>query len=184
MRTIPGMTVVNPGDPTEIKKAVHAIAGHSGPVYLRIGKAPMPVLFGDAYRFELGKGVLMREGTDVTLIGTGTVLHKAAAAADLLQGDGISVRLINIHTIKPLDRKLILEAARYTGGIVTVEEHYLAGGLGGAVAELLAREHPARMKMIGVDDQYASNGPYNPLLGLYGLQPEQIADAVRSFIGP
>lgn len=183
IRTIPGMTVINPGDPVEIRKAVHAAAEHTGPVYLRIGKSAMPVLFDEGYRFELGRGVVMREGGDVTLIGTGTVLHKAAEAAELLHREGIGARLINIHTIKPLDRRLILKAARDTGRIVTVEEHYIAGGLGSAVAELLAREHPVPMRMIGVDDQFASNGPYEPLLGLYGLQPEQIAETVRGFIG-
>jgi transketolase len=151
-------------------------------VYIRIGKEPMPVLFDDGYRFEIGKGVVMRDGGDITLIGTGTVLSKAAGAADILAGKGISVRLINMHTIKPLDRQLVLEAARETGRIVTVEEHYIAGGLGSAVAELLVQEHPVPVKMIGVDDQYASNGPYEPLLGLYGLQPEQIAETVREFM--
>jgi transketolase len=182
LRTIPGMTVINPGDPVEIVKSVHAAAEHQGPVYIRIGKEPMPVLFDDGYRFEIGKGVVMRDGGDITLIGTGTVLSKAAGAADILAGKGISVRLINMHTIKPLDRQLVLEAARETGRIVTVEEHYIAGGLGSAVAELLVQEHPVPVKMIGVDDQYASNGPYEPLLELYGLQPEQIAETVREFM--
>lgn len=183
IRTIPGVTIVNPGCPVEIVKATHAIAEHVGPVYMRIGGPKMEVLFEDDYVFELGRGVTMTEGSDVTIIGTGTVLQKAFGAAKLLQQRGVSVRLINIHTIKPLDKDLILTAAEETGAIVTVEEHYLAGGLGSAIAELLAREHPTRMRMIGVDDQFASNGPYEQLLGLYGLQEEQIADTVTEFIG-
>jgi transketolase len=182
LRTIPGMTVLNPGDPVEIKKAVHAAAEHQGPVYIRIGKAPMPVIFSDGYEFELGRGIQMKDGGDVTLIGTGTVLNKAVGAADILESEGIGVRLIDMHTIKPLDKELIVDAARDTGMIVTVEEHYLAGGLGSAVAELLVQEYPVPVKMIGVDDQFASNGPYEPLLGLYGLQAEQIAETVRHFL--
>lgn len=182
IRTIPGVAVVNPGDPVEIKKATHAIAAHVGPVYMKIGSPKMPVLYKEDYQFVLGKGVLMKEGRDVTIIGTGTVLSKAWGAAELLKKDGIHARLINIHTIKPIDSDLIVKAAKETGRIVTVEEHYLAGGLGSAVSEVLALKHPCPMKMIGVDDQYASNGPYEELLALYGLQSEQIADTVKKFI--
>jgi len=182
IRTIPGFTVVNPGCPVEINKAVHAITEHIGPVYLKLGGPKMPVLFDEDYVFELGKGVTMKEGNDVTLVGTGTVLSKAYEAAEILEQQGISVRLINIHTIKPLDRDLLIKAARETGAIVTVEEHYIAGGLGSAIAETLAEVCPVRMKMIGVDDQFASNGPYEELLALYGLQPEQIAETVKLFL--
>jgi transketolase len=124
----------------------------------------------------------MQEGSDVTLIGTGTVLSKAVDAAKLLKKAGISVRLIDIHTIKPLDRDLILTAARETGKIVTVEEHFVAGGLGSAVAELCSQEHPVKMKMIGLPDQYASNGPYEELLGKYGLQSDQICETIIKFL--
>ena len=182
IRTIPGFTVVNPGCPVEINKAVHAITDHSGPVYMKLGGPKMPVLFDEDYVFELGKGVTMKEGNDVTLVGTGTVLSKAYEAAAILERQGISVRLINIHTIKPLDKELLIQAARETGAIVTVEEHYIAGGLGSAIAETLAEVCPARMKMIGVDDQFASNGPYEELLALYGLQPDQIAETVKAFL--
>ncbi len=182
IRTIPGVTVINPGDPVEIQKSVHAAASHVGPVYMRIGSPKMPVLFSEDHRFEIGKGVLMEDGDDVTLVGTGTVLSKAWEAAQLLKRKGYSVRLINIHTIKPLDGTLLIKAAQETGKIVTVEEHYLIGGLGSAVSELLSQKQPVPMKCIGVDDQYASNGPYEELLGLYGLQSEQIADTVLSFI--
>ncbi len=183
IRTIPGVTVVSPGDPKEIVGATLAIAEYEGPVYMKIGSPKMPVLFDEDYEFELDRGVLMRDGSDVTLIGTGTVLSKAAEAVDILEKQGIHARLINIHTIKPLDKKIIVRAAKETGRIVTVEEHYLKGGLGGSVAELLALEYPVPMKMIGVDDQFASNGPYEELLGLYGLQSDQIARTVRGFIG-
>jgi len=182
IRTIPGFTVVNPGCPIEINKATHAIADHIGPVYMKLGGPKMPVLFDEDYHFELGKGVTMKEGSDVTLVGTGTVLSKTYEAAKILKGQGVSVRLINIHTIKPLDTELIIKAARETGAIVTVEEHYIAGGLGSAIAETLAEVCPVRMKMIGVDDQFASNGPYEELLGLYGLQAEQIAETVKTFL--
>ena len=182
IRTIPGVTVVNPGCPIEIIKATHAIAEHVGPVYMKLGGPKMEVLFQEDYDFQLGKGVTMMDGSDVTIIGTGTVLQKAHSAAQILTKKGVSVRLINIHTIKPLDEELILKAARETKQIVTVEEHYLVGGLGSAIAELLALNCPTRMRMIGVDDQFASNGPYEALLGLYGLQPEQIAKTVTTFI--
>lgn len=182
-RTIPGVTVVNPGDPVEIHKAVKAIAEYQGPVYMKIGGPKMPVLFDEDHPFQLGRGVTMREGSDLTLIGTGTVLSKAVAAAELLEQKGISVRLINIHTIKPLDTDLVVKAARETGRIVTVEEHYLNGGLGSAIAELLARECPTPMKMIGVDDRFAGNGPYEELLAQHGLQSDQIAEIAEQFLG-
>ncbi len=182
IRTIPGVVVINPGDPIEIKKAVHAIAEHYGPVYMRIGSPKMPVLNKEDYKFEIGKGVEMLPGKDVTIIGTGTVLSKAYFAAIELKKQGIDARMINIHTIKPLDKELILKAAEETKRIVTVEEHYLAGGLGSAIAEFLSVTRPTKMKMIGVDDQYASTGPYEELLGLYGLQTNQIVETVKSFI--
>ena len=182
IRTIPGFTVVNPGCPVEINKAVHAKTDHIGPDYMKLCGPKMPVLFDEDYVFELGKGVTMKEGNDVTLVGTGTVLSKAYEAAAILERQGISVRLINIHTIKPLDKELLIQAARETGAIVTVEEHYIAGGLGSAIAETLAEVCPVRIKMIGVDDQFASNGPYEELLALYGLQPRQIAETVKTFL--
>ena len=182
IRTIPGVTVINPGDPVEIKKAVHAAAEHRGPVYMKIGSPPMPILLDDGYHFEIGKGVVMKDGDDVTIIGTGTVLSKAYEAALILQKEGVHARLLNIHTVKPIDRALIVKAARETGKIVTVEEHYLIGGLGSAVAEVLSCEYPVPVKMIGVDDQFASNGPYEELLGLYGLQAAQIAETTKAFI--
>ena len=182
IRTMPGVTIINPGDPVTIKKAVHAMIKHTGPCYMKIGNQKMPVLYEEDIDFRLGKGIVVQDGSDVTLIGTGTVLSKAFAAARLLEESGISVRLIDIHTIKPLDRELILSAARETGRIVTVEEHFIAGGLGSAIAEICSQEYPVKMKMIGIGDFYASNGPYEELIGKYGLQPDQIKETVIKFL--
>ena len=182
IRTIPGVTVINPGDPVDIVKAVHAAAAHVGPVYIKIGSPKMPVLMDENYPFRIGRGVVMEDGNDVTIIGTGTVLSKAADAARILKQKGIQPRLINMHTIKPLDRELVLKAAAETGKIVTVEEGYLAGGLGSCIAELVAVENPVPMKMIGIDDLFCDTGPYEELLARYGLQGEQIAETVEQFL--
>lgn len=182
IRTIPGVTVINPGDPVTIRKAVKEMIKHVGPCYMKIGSPPMPVIYDENVDFILGKGIVIKDGHDVTLIGTGTVLSKTVAAARLLEESGISVRLIDIHTIKPLDRELILSAARETGKIVTVEEHFITGGLGSAVAELCSQEFPVGIKMIGLGDQYASNGPYEELLDKYGLQPDKIKESVIKFL--
>ena len=155
---------------------------HVGPVYLKIGSPKMPVLYEDNVEFTIGKGIVMKEGHDVALIATGTVLSKAVEAAKLLEEAGISVRLIDMHTVKPLDKALILAAAREIGKIVTVEEHFVAGGLGSAIAEICSQEAPARMKMIGIEDKYASNGPYEELLRQHGLQADQIKDTVIKFL--
>jgi transketolase len=182
IRTIPGVTIINPGDPVTIKKAVHAMIEHLGPCYMKIGAPPMPVLYPEDVDFKLGKGIVIKDGCNVALIGTGTVLSKAVEAAKLLEEAGISVRLIDIHTIKPLDKELILSAAREIGKIVVVEEHYIAGGLGSAIAELCSQEHPVKMKIIGIGDFYASNGPYEQLIGKYGFQPDQIKETVMQFL--
>ncbi len=181
LRTIPGMTILNPADAEEITKALHAAVVHQGPVYMRIGNQKLPTLL-KGFPFELGKGVLVEDGGDVTIVGTGTVFHKAFFAAEQLRKEGISVRLVNMHTVKPLDCRLILESARKTGALVTVEEHFLYCGLGSAIAELCSQEYPVRIKMLGVDDTVASNGPYEELLGLYGLQTEQIVSSVKEFL--
>jgi transketolase len=182
IRTIPGVTIINPGDPVTIRKAVHAMIDHIGPCYLKIGSPKMPVLYPEDIEFNIGKGIVVQNGSDVVLIGTGTVLSKAFGAAKLLEQEGISVRLIDMHTVKPLDRELILSAAREIGKIVTVEEHFIAGGMGSAIAEICSQECPAKMKMIGIDDHFASNGPYEELLGQHGLQSEQIKDSVIKFL--
>ncbi len=182
IRTIPGVTIINPGDPVTIKKAVHAAAKMKGPVYMKIGNPKMKVIYEEGVPFEIGKGIVLGEGRDVCIIGTGTVLVKAVEAADLLEKSGVSVRLLDMHTIKPLDRDLVLRAAREVGRIVVVEEHYKAGGLGSAIAELLAENHPVPMRLVGMEDKYATTGSYEDLLGLYGFQAEQIVEKVKSFL--
>jgi len=182
IRTIPGVTILNPGDPVTIKKAVHAMIQRKGPCYMKIGRQKMPVIYPDNVEFKIGKGIVLNEGADVAIIGSGTVLSKAVAAAKLLEKAGISVRLIDMHTVKPIDRELVLSAAREIGKIVTVEEHYVAGGLGSIIAELCSEEYPVKMKMIGIGDFYASNGPYEELLDKYGLQPEKIKETVIRFL--
>lgn len=182
IRTIPGVTILNPGDPVSIHKAVQAAAEFKGPAYIRIGSPPMPGIYNDDVPFEAGKGNVLMDGTDVTIIATGTMLANAVKAAMSLESEGVSVCLIDMHTVKPLDTELVLEAAERTGRIVTVEEHYVTGGLGSAVAELCSANRPTPVHMIGVKDQYASNGPYEELLGLYGLQAGQIADTVRNIL--
>ena len=182
IRTIPGVMIISPGDPVTIKKSVHAMISHVGPCYLKIGNPKMPVLYPENIDFQLGKGIVMQEGKDVALIGTGTVLSKAVGAAMLLEQKGISVRLIDLHTLKPVDRELILKAAREIGKIVTVEEHFIAGGMGSIVSEICSQEFPAKIKMIGIGDFYASNGPYEQLLGKYGLQPDQICETIIRFL--
>jgi transketolase len=184
LRTIPGMVVLVPGDPVELVKAVEAAAEHVGPVYLRVGSPPIPVLYEseDDCPFQIGRGILMMDGKDVTLIGTGTALPRAFAAAETLRAEGVGVRLLSMPTIKPLDRELVCKAARETGRIVTVEEHYVTGGLGGAIAELLAQEHPTPMRMVGVRDRFPPSGPYDDVLRDNGLQPDQIAAVVREFL--
>jgi transketolase len=182
IRTIPGVTILSPGDPVTIKKAVHAMIEHAGPCYMKIGSPKMPVLYDDNIDFRLGKAIVISEGRDVALIGTGTVLSKTVAAAKLLEEAGVSVRLIDLHTIKPLDRDVILSASREIGKIVTVEENFIAGGMGSAIAELCSQESPARIKMIGIGDFYSGNGPYEELLGKYGFQPEQIKETVIRFL--
>ncbi len=182
MRTIPGLLVLNPGDPVSIRKATKALAEHVGPSYMRIGSPNMPVLYDEDLPFEIGKGILVKEGHDLTIVGTGTVLCQAVKAAELLERKGISARVVDIHTIKPLDEDIILKAAGETRRIVTVEEHFLNGGLGSAIAQFLSQNRPTPIKMLGIDDRFASNGPYDGLLGQHGLLAEQIAVSVTEFL--
>jgi transketolase len=183
LRTIPGFTIIAPSDPVEIRAAVKAAAEHNGPVYIRIARDKMEIINdGPGYKFELGRGIEMRTGSDVTLVATGTTVVKVLDAAELLKVKGIDARVLNMHTLKPFDEALVIKAAEETGRIVTIEEHYLNGGLGSITAETLVRNCPVPVKMIGVDDQFASNGPYDELFELYGLQPDAIADTVTSFL--
>lgn len=179
VRSIPNLTVVTVADAAETRKAVFALAGHRGPVYLRLSRAEAPVFYQPDMEFEIGKGITVREGGDVTIITTGTVLHKAIQAADLLGAEGIRATVVDMHTIKPIDRNLVIECAGRTGAIVTVEEHSIYGGLGSAVAEVLAEHMPVPMERIGAVD-FAESGDYEALLAKYGYNPEAIADKCRA----
>ena len=183
MRTIPGMTVINPADDVEAKAAVKAAIEYEGPVYLRFGRLAVPVINDPAsYRFEIGKGITMREGKDVTIIATGLEVSESLEAAKLLEADGISAEVINIHTIKPLDTELVVEAAKKTGKVVTVEEHSIIGGLGGAVAEVLAEQAPTKMLRIGVNDTFGESGPAKALIEKYGLDAKSIYEKVKGWL--
>ncbi len=183
MRTIPGMTVINPADDVEAKAAVKAAIEHEGPVYLRFGRLAVPVINDPAsYRFEIGKGITMREGKDVTIIATGLEVSESLEAAKLLEADGISAEVINIHPIKPLDTELVVAAAKKTGKVVTVEEHSIIGGLGGAVAEVLAEQAPTKMLRIGVNDTFGESGPAKALIEKYGLDAKSIYEKVKGWL--
>lgn len=180
MRTIPGMTVINPADDIEARAAVKAAAEMNGPVYLRFGRLAAPV-FNDNndYKFEIGKGVELREGNDITIIATGLMVYEALKAADMLKEDGISAGVVNIHTIKPIDKELICKVAENSGILMTVEEHSVIGGLGSAVSEVVTECYPVPVIKIGVNDEYGHSGPAAELLKEFGLCAENIADKVR-----
>lgn len=183
MRVIPGMTVINPSDDVEARAAVKAAYALEGPVYLRFGRLAVPVINDNpGYKFEIGKGVTLRNGTDVTIIATGLCVSAALQAADRLSADGMDARVVNIHTIKPIDSELIIKAAEETGKIVTVEEHSVIGGLGSAVAETLAEKHPTKMLRIGVEDTFGESGPAVRLLEKYGLDADGIYSRITKFL--
>lgn len=183
MRTIPGMTVICPSDDVEAKAAVFAAYEHKGPVYIRFGRLAVPVINDHPdYKFEIGKGIVMRDGKDITIIANGLEVAESLAAADLLAADGIDARVINIHTIKPLDEQLVLAAAKETGKIVTAEEHSVIGGLGGAVSEFLSEVYPVPVLRIGVKDVFGESGPAKELISKYGLDAKGIYEAIKKFI--
>ena len=182
MRTIPGMVVMCPADDTEARLAMKAAVEHDGPVYIRFGRAPVPVVFGDDYKFEIGKGSILREGKDVSIIVNGLCVASALEAADMLAKDGIDAEVVNICTIKPLDEELIVKTASKTGKVVTAEEHNIIGGLGGAVAECLAEKCPTRMYRIGVRDKFGESGSAGELLHKYMLDGEGVYKQVKAFV--
>ncbi len=183
MRTIPGMVILNPADGYETKKAVAAAAAWEGPVYLRFGRLAVDMVTDENDEFVIGKGKVLREGTDVTVIATGLMVQEALAAADTLAAEGISARVINMATIKPLDTQLVLAAAADTGAIVTAEEHNVIGGLGSAVAEALCESgKPVPVLRVGVEDTFGQSGPAKELLKLYGLSAEKIVEKARGAI--
>ena len=181
MRVIPGMTVINPADDIEARAAVLAAAEYEGPVYMRFGRLAVPVINDAAsYKFELGKGVVMKDGKDVTIVATGLMVNEAVEAAKTLEAEGISARVVNIHTIKPLDKELICKCAKETGLIVTAEEHSIIGGLGSAVAEAVTDCCPVPVVKIGVNDEFGHSGPAVELLKEFGLSAENIVKTVKA----
>lgn len=183
MRTIPGMTVIVPSDDVEAKAAVRAAIEYEGPVFLRFGRAAVPVINDRPdYKFEIGKGVLLREGTDVTIIATGITVASALEAADMLAADGISAEVINIHTIKPLDEELVIASAKKTGKVVTAEEHSVIGGLGSAICDCLSLKCPTPVLKIGMQDVFGESGTANALVEKYGLDGKGVYASVKDFV--
>lgn len=181
MRTLPGMTVISVCDAVETEKAVFAAAELNGPVYLRLSRADMPVIFDESYSFEIGKGAILSQGSDVTIFATGYMVHKALEAEQLLKEEGISAKVVDIHTIKPLDEELVVACAKETGAVVTAEEHSIYGGLGSAVAEVLAQNAPVPMGFVGMKT-YAESGDYEQLLQKYNLDADAIVKKVKETI--
>ena len=183
MRTIPGMVVINPSDDVEAKAAVKTAYEHQGPVYMRFGRLAVPVINdNEDYKFELGKGVVLREGKDVAIIATGLPVANCLEAAEKLAAEGIDAKVINIHTIKPLDEELIVAAAKETGKVVTVEEHSVIGGLGSAVCDVLCEQAPTKVLKIGVNDTFGESGPAVELVKKYGLDADSIYEKVKAFL--
>ena len=183
MRTIPGMTIINPADDVEAKAAVKASLDFNGPVYMRFGRLAVPVINDSAtYKFELGKGIVLRDGSDVTIVATGLMVNEALQSAEVLAAEGISARVVNIHTIKPLDKELVCKCAKETGVIVTAEEHSIIGGLGSAVAEAVTECCPVPVIKVGVNDVFGHSGPAVDLLKEFGLSAENIAVNARKAV--
>ncbi len=182
MRSIPGMTILNPADDVEARLAVLAAAEMNGPVYMRFGRLAVPRVFDENYKFEIGKGVYLTEGTDVTIVATGLMVERALAAAELLKAEGISAAVINMATIKPLDKEILLDAANKTGCIVTAEEHNIIGGLGSAVAEALSEIKPVPVLRVGVEDVFGKSGPALELLEIFGLNAANIVAKAKAAI--
>ena len=183
MRTIPGMTVINPADDVEARAAIEAAILHDGPVYIRFGRLAVPIFHDkETYKFEIGKGEQLVDGTDVTIVATGLMVYEAIKAAETLKADGISARVINIHTIKPLDKELVVKAAKETGLIVTAEEHSVIGGLGSAVSDAVTEACPVKVVKIGVQDVFGHSGPAADLLKEFGLCAENIVDTVKKAV--
>lgn len=182
MRAVPNMTVLVPCDAVETEKMIFEIVNHKGPAYVRLGRSAVPQVFGEDYDFELGKGVILREGADATIIACGIMVNEAINASKLLKEEGISVRVVNMSTIKPIDEELIIESAKRTGAIVTVEEHNVVGGLGSAVSEIVSENYPVLVKKIGINDVFGQSGKPKQLMEEYGLTVENIINKVKEAI--
>jgi len=182
MRTIPGMVIINPADDVEARAAVFAAAAYDGPVYLRFGRLALPRIFDENYHFEIGRAVKLCEGTDVTIMATGLMVSEALTARENLANMGISAAVLNIHTIKPIDREAIIAAAKETGAIVTAEEHSIIGGLGGAVAEVICESVPVPVLRIGVEDVFGRSGPGEEMLHIFGLDAKNITEKAKKAV--
>lgn len=182
MRTIPGMVILNPADDIEARACVLAAAEHDGPVYMRFGRLAVPRVFDENYKFEIGKGAVLKEGTDVTIIATGLMVNEALMAAEKLSDEGISARVVNMATIKPIDRDIIVDSAKKTGVIVTAEEHNIIGGLGSAVAEVVCETVPVPVLRVGVNDVFGKSGPAVQLLHEFGLDADNIAAKAKEAV--
>ena len=183
MRTIPGMVIINPADDVEARAAVKAAYEYEGPVYLRFGRLALPIIHNESsYKFEIGKGEILRDGKDVTIVATGAMVSNSLEAAEKLAADGIEAKVINIHTIKPLDEELAVVAAKETGKVVTVEEHSVIGGLGSAVCDALAMKNPTPVMKIGINDTFGESGPAFELLKKYQLDAESIYEKIKNFV--
>ena len=182
MRTIPGMTIINPADDIETRLAVLAAAEMDGPVYMRFGRLAVPRVFDESYKFRIGKGAYLKEGKDVTIIATGLLVERALQAAESLKADGIDAAVINMATIKPIDRDIIIDAAKKTGAIVTAEEHNIIGGLGAAVAEVICETVPVPVLRVGVEDTFGKSGPALELLEIFGLNSAHICQKAKEAI--
>ena len=180
MRAIPNMTVISPADAVETRLAVKAAIEYDGPVYLRLGRLAVPVIHDEnSFKFELGKGITLADGSDVTIVATGYMVHKALEAREMLGSEGVKARIVDIHTIKPLDKDIIIKAAKETGAIVTAEEHNIYGGLGSAVAEVVVENHPVPVKILGIRDSFGKSGKPDKLVEMYGLTSRDIAETAK-----
>ena len=182
MRSIPGMVVLNPADDVEARACVFAAAAHDGPVYMRFGRLAVPRVFDENYEFEIGKGAVLTEGSDVTIVATGLMVNEALMAAEALKGEGISARVVNMATIKPIDRDILIDSAKKTGALVTAEEHSVLGGLGGAVTEVICETVPVPVLRVGVEDVFGKSGPAVELLHIYGLDAAHIAEKAKQAV--
>ena len=182
MRSLPNMVVLNPADGVEAEKCIMKAAEYKGPVYIRLGRSKVPTIFDENYNFEIGKGVLLKDGSDATIIATGIMVSKALEASEMLEKEGKSIRVINMSTIKPIDSDIIIKAAKETKKIITVEEHSIIGGLGSAVAEVLSENYPVPLKRIGINDTFGESGKADDVLEKYGLTVENIVKTTKDFI--
>lgn len=183
MRTLPNMVVLCPSDGVEARAAILAAAEHHGPVYIRLGRLAVPVIYDEgSIKYEIGKAITVREGSDATIIAAGIMVYRAIEAADSLKKEGLSVRVLDMHTIKPVDKEAVIRAAKETGAIITAEEHSIIGGLGSAVAEVVCEEAPVRLKRVGVNDMFGQSGQPEELMKLYGLTSERLVTEVRNIL--